>query len=344
MDEYMTSVDRIGVVVIGRNEGERLKRCLRSLPEGLPVVYVDSGSTDGSVDFAGSAGVSVISLDLSIPFTAARARNAGWKGLMEGGYNPEFIQFVDGDCEIDRGWFASAKAALQAEPSLAAVFGRLRERFPESSFYNRMCDNEWDVPIGIVEHCGGNAMFRLSAITAVGGFNDQLIAGEEPDLCLRLRDNGFRIRRIDAEMGLHDAAMFTFESWWKRTKRSGYAYTEHVCRHGKLAFPTWRRQLNSIGFWVLGMPFVVLLASLAFVRPSHYGLPIACALVAAAYSCQILRMTWRRIRIGENWEHAIRTAALMMLGKIPQALGALSYFLDRALKRKRSPIEHRIEV
>jgi GT2 family glycosyltransferase len=341
MDELMTGVSRIGVVVIGRNEGERLKRCLRSLPEGLPVVYVDSGSTDGSIDFAGSIGVTVVALDMSVPFTAARARNAGWKALMEGDHDLEFIQFVDGDCEIDQGWFASAEAALQLEPGVAAVFGRLRERFPESSLFNQMCDDEWNVPLGIVDHCGGNAMIRLSAITAVGGFNDQLIAGEEPDLCLRMREIGFRIRRIDAEMGLHDAAMFTFDSWWKRTKRSGYAYTEHVWRHGKRAFPTWRRQLNSIGFWALGMPFIVLLASLALVRPSHYGLAIAFAFVAAAYSFQILRMTWRKTKFGESWDHSIRTAALMMLGKIPQALGALDYLFDRALKRKRSLIEHR---
>jgi GT2 family glycosyltransferase len=344
MDELMTGVGRIGVVVIGRNEGERLKRCLRSLPEGYPIVYVDSGSTDGSVDFALAIGVSVVALDMSVPFTAARARNAGWKALIEGGYDLEFIQFVDGDCEIDRGWFASAEAVLRSEPDVAAVFGRLRERFPESSLYNRMCDDEWNVPIGIVDHCGGNAMIRLSAITAVGGFNEQLIAGEEPDLCLRMREIGFRIRRIDAEMGLHDVAMFTFDSWWKRTKRSGYAYTEHVCRHGKRAFPTWRRQLNSIGFWALGMPFIALLASLALVRPSQYGLPTACALVAAAYSFQILRMARRKTRIGENWDHAIRTAALMMLGKIPQALGALSYFYDRAFQRERSLIEHRTKV
>ena len=341
MDELMTGVGRIGVVVIGRNEGERLKRCLRSLPEGLPVVYVDSGSTDGSIDFADSIGVSVVALDMSVPFTAARARNAGWKALIEGGHEPEFIQFVDGDCEIDRGWFASAEAALQLEPGVAAVFGRLRERFPESSLFNRMCDDEWNVPVGIVDHCGGNAMIRLSAITAVGGFDDQLIAGEEPDLCLRMRDIGFEIRRIDAEMGLHDAAMFTFDSWWKRTKRSGYAYTEHIWRHGKRALPTWRRQLYSIGFWAFGMPFIALLASFTLVRPSHYALPIACAFVAAAYIFQIFRMTWRTMKIGEKWYYAIRTAALMMLGKIPQALGALDYLFDRALKRKRSLIEHR---
>jgi GT2 family glycosyltransferase len=344
MDELMTGVGRIGVVVIGRNEGERLKRCLRSLPEGLPVVYVDSGSTDGSVDFADSIGVSVVALDMSVPFTAARARNAGWKALFEGGHDLEFIQFVDGDCEIDRGWFASAEAALQLEPGVAAVFGRLRERFPESSLFNRMCDDEWNVPIGIVDHCGGNAMIRLSAITAVGGFNDQLIAGEEPDLCLRMREIGFRIRRIDAEMGLHDAAMFTFDSWWKRTKRSGYGYTEHVWRHRKRAFPTWRRQLSSIGFWAFGMPFIVLLASLALLHPSQYGLPVACALIAAAYSFQIFRMTWKKTKIGENWDHAIRTAALMMFGKIPQALGALGYFFDRVFKRKPSLIEHRAKA
>ena len=65
----------VSVVVIGRNEGERLKRCLASLAtDSTCIVYVDSGSSDGSVDHARKSGVDVVELDLSIPFTAARAR------------------------------------------------------------------------------------------------------------------------------------------------------------------------------------------------------------------------------------------------------------------------------
>jgi len=69
--------DIFGVVVIGRNEGERLKRCLRSIPTGYPVVYVDSGSSDDSVAFALSTGAIGDEMDNASGCTGARAGNAG---------------------------------------------------------------------------------------------------------------------------------------------------------------------------------------------------------------------------------------------------------------------------
>lgn len=73
-----------GVVVIGRNEGERLRQCLRSLLPTVVAVYVDSGSTDGSAKWARDNGAEVVDLDASVPFTAARVRNAGFQRLPEG--------------------------------------------------------------------------------------------------------------------------------------------------------------------------------------------------------------------------------------------------------------------
>src|SRR5947207_307333 len=60
----------LGVVVIGRNEGDRLRTCLSAVAgRNLPVVYVDSGSTDGSVATARGLGADVVALDLTTPFT-----------------------------------------------------------------------------------------------------------------------------------------------------------------------------------------------------------------------------------------------------------------------------------
>ncbi|MFV4725620.1 glycosyltransferase, partial [Mycobacterium tuberculosis] len=122
-------------------------------------------------------------------------------------------------------------------PRLAVVFGRRRERFPERSIYNRMCDDEWNVPVGPALSCGGDALFRWSALEAAGGYSDDLVAGEEPDLCLRLRQQGWQIERIDREMTLHDAAILCFGSWWKRARRSGFSYAAHCLRHGERAIP-----------------------------------------------------------------------------------------------------------
>src|SRR5262249_30270274 len=160
------------------------------------IVYVDSGSTDDSVAFARSRGVEVVELDMSIPFTAARARNEGLDRLLKVDPEVHFVQFVDGDCEVQQGWLQKAEQTLQSETAVAVVCGRRRERFPQSSIYNRLCDMEWDTPIGEAGACGGDAMMRVPALRQVGGYRASLIAGEEPELCTRLRGAGWKVLRL----------------------------------------------------------------------------------------------------------------------------------------------------
>jgi len=329
------------VVVIGRNEGARLKRCLRSIPAGVPVVYVDSGSTDGSAEFAQSIGINVLALDMSIGFTAARARNSGWRYIFDHHPDLEYIQFVDGDCEVDPAWLETACAALQAEPEMAAVFGRRRERFPEHSIFNRMCDDEWNVPVGIVASCGGDALFRVAALRAVGGYSDDLIAGEEPDLCLRLHRLGNYIRRIDAEMTLHDADIHSLGSWWQRAKRSGFAYTEHVLRHRGRSIPQWRRQLKSITFWGAAWPYGMTIVSLttAIWQPAlGFG---ALAALLMSYALQIARIAVRKHASGAKWGFALRYGALIILGKFAEFAGASQCWLGRKMQRQARIIEYK---
>jgi GT2 family glycosyltransferase len=233
---------RVGVVAIGRNEGERLARCLASLdPAARPTVYVDSGSTDGSPDRARSLGAEVVALDLSVPFTAARARNAGFDRLLAVAPEVEYVQFADGDCEVDPNWIPTATAELDARPDVAVVCGRRRERFPAATVYNRLCDLEWAGPAGETLACGGDALVRVSALKAVGGYRPDLIAGEEPELCVRLRANGGKIVRLAAEMTRHDAAMTRFGQWWKRNVRAGHAFAQVSRLHARSPFGIWKR-------------------------------------------------------------------------------------------------------
>ncbi len=142
-----------------------------------------------------------------------------------------------------------------------------------------MCDDEWNVPVGEAAACGGDALFRRAAIAGVGGYNPDLIAGEEPDLCLRMRQQGWRVRRIDAEMTLHDAAMTHIRQWWRRSERSGHAFAEHVQRHGAKADPVWRQQVRSILAWGVALPLVAW-------RRAGAGLVAAAGLVALLYPLQ----------------------------------------------------------
>src|SRR6185369_7690169 len=176
------------VVVIGRNEGEPRRRCLSSLPASVRrVIYVDSGSVDGSVELALTLGAHVVPLDLSSPFTAARARNAGLARLLDETGALGFVLTIDGDCELRGGFLRAALLAMREDDALAVVCGRRRERSPDASPYDRLCDMEWDTPVGLVEACGGDALLRVSALADAGGYDESLIAGEEPELCWRLR-------------------------------------------------------------------------------------------------------------------------------------------------------------
>src|SRR5581483_7970923 len=258
------SLEKLGAVVIGRNEGDRLKCCLSSLSCIKALVYVDSGSTDGSPQWASDRGVEVISLDMNLPFTAARARNSGFRRLQDIAPNLDYVQFVDGDCEVSKEWLSVGVSFLDTHHDVGALGGRLRERYPERSIYNWLCDREWDSPIGDARACGGNVLIRKRALIAVGGYRDDVIAGEEPELCVRMRAAGWRIWRLDAEMALHDAAMTHFSQWWKRILRSGYAFALGAHLHGSSAERHWVWESRRAWMWGFWLPLFCLTAGLIF--------------------------------------------------------------------------------
>ncbi len=320
----------IGVVVIGRNEGNRLKACLLSLiREENTIVYVDSGSTDGSVEFANSLGISVVELDLSIPFTAARARNAGFAYLLLQKPDIEFVQFVDGDCQIEEGWLTRATVEMLLQPDVVVVFGHLRELFPKASIYNRICNVEWYVSAGETKYCGGIAMIRVSAFKQAGGFNPALIAGEEPELCIRLRQTGGKILAIDAEMARHDAAMTSFSQWWKRSIRNGYAYAEGAWSHNH-----WLRESYRIWFWGLFLP---LLTVVSFFLTK--GLSILLFLIANTYLFyRVYSITCQK---GFAQKDSIIYGVFCMIDKYPMLYGQIKFHTSRILKRSQPIMEYK---
>ena len=330
-------MSQLGIVIIGRNEGERLRRCLDSVVgRGHTVVYVDSGSTDGSVDLAHAKGVEVVQLDMSKPFTMARGRNAGFARLEEIEPGIQFIQFVDGDCEVVNGWLETALACLKDRPHVAIVSGRRRERFPDRSLYNRLADIEWDTPIGEARYCGGDALVRVDAFRQVGGYNVSLIAGEDPDLAVRIRQHGWVILRIDAEMTLHDMAMTRFSQWWKRAVRSGYAFAEGAAMHGKPPERHWVHHVHSITFWGVALP----LAILTLAWPTR-GLALIFAL---AYPLQILRVAHHYHKTGLSWRLAWLYSGACVLGRFPNAIGVARYWTGRLLGRRQTLIEYKANV
>lgn len=325
----------IGVVVIGRNEGKRLERCLLSiLSEGVIVCYVDSGSSDGSVAMASALGVYVVELDTSISFTAARARNAGFDKLLKLAPNLEYVQFVDGDCQVAQNWLSVAAKYLDEHQEVVVVCGRRRERFPSASRYNRLCDIEWDTPIGETKACGGDSMMRVNAFKAVGGFNQALIAGEEPELCLRLRTNKGVIMRINEEMTQHDAQMTNIGQWWKRSLRAGHAYAQVAHMHGKNSEQYWVKESRSIWLWGFILPSIAIATSWL-----TYGFSLL--IVASLYTYLFYRIYQYGRATGLTAQDARLYALYCILSKFPSSQGQIQFHLSRLLKRQPTLVEYK---
>jgi GT2 family glycosyltransferase len=337
---HVLELAKLGLVVIGRNEGDRLARCLRSVRAIPNRIYVDSGSTDGSVALARAERVTVVELVTPPHFTAARARNAGLARLLTAAADLEFVQMIDGDCEVQPGWIAAGLAAMRAEPDLAVVFGRQRERYPERSVYNALCDDEWNVPIGESAACGGNAFFRVEPLRQVGFYNATMIAGEEPELSIRLRKRGWRLRRIDAEMDLHDAAMSRFSQWWHRTRRSGHAFGELSFLHPDVRNPNSPRAVLSILVWGGVMPAMLLLATLLALTLNPLWW-IAAGLLVLPWPLRMVQLARRQQRRGLRAKVALASGILLMVGKLPQFLGLMGYYFNRLSGRASRLIEYK---
>lgn len=349
----------VGVVAIGRNEGQRLVRCLQSLREQevpVRIVYVDSNSTDDSVKNAREFGAEVVDLDTSIKFTAARARNAGLGRLLELEPKLEFVQFVDGDCELDARWLPAALDFFDSHPEHIVVCGRRREKFPDSTVYNRICDIEWNTPPGEAGECGGDALMRVAPLQKAGGYDPTLIAGEEPDLCIRMRAEGGRVYRLDHEMTLHDAAMTRASEWFKRAKRSGHACAELAYRHSGRPEQPYLRQARSMFVWGIAYPLAWLAGALSMVTFVALGrvdssplvglAALALSLGALVAPCALLGVrSYQYERRGRQPGRSARDARIYatsnVLAKLPAGLGAMRFLFNRWTGKQSTLVEYK---
>jgi GT2 family glycosyltransferase len=330
--------DAIGIVVIGRNEGTRLVRCLASLPVGVPCVYVDSESSDDSVAVAEKAGADVVRLTAPPKHSAARARNAGIDWLRENHPEVRYVMLLDGDCTLSSGWLTEAADTLSRDCSVALVFGRLRERFPQRSIFNALCDDEWNHPVGEAYQAGGIFCSRIDALTQANGFREEMIAGEDPELAVRLRLAGWQLCCVDAEMAVHDANILHFSQWWRRARRSGHAFTELARLHPTLTKPNWRAQCRSIAFWGAAFPSFVLLSGCLAMAVRGEWLIVTIALFGL-WSAQWLRLTLKRSDLQPKVARA--NAFFLLVGKIAEFTGMVEFHRKRLLGSETQLIEYK---
>jgi glycosyltransferase involved in cell wall biosynthesis len=323
----------VGVVIIGRNEGKRLRLCAASVAGiAAHVVYVDSGSTDGSPAAAAEFGAEVIVLKTARP-TAALGRNAGWERARS-----KFILFLDGDTIVHPDFPRHALDALSSDPRIAAVWGHRREIRPHESIYNRILDLDWMYPAGDSEFCGGDVVMRREALAAVGGYDGNLIAGEEPELCRRMRAIGYSILHIDQPMTGHDLQMKHFHQYWKRALRAGHAYAEVSARFRGTTDPFWqserKRNLRRGGFWLLS--FLAAIISVFLLRSIVPAmLWIALLLLLSIRSAWNAR--WKSSNLGTLLLYGIHS----QLQQVPIFIGQLQFDLDRSRGKQRKLIEYK---
>lgn len=310
----------VGAVVIGRNEGQRLVECLiRALAQCKHVVYADSDSRDDSVSLARELGAEVVSLTSDVPLTAARGRREGLARLLQIMPDCRYVQFLDGDCLLQPDWLAAASDFLNERPEVAAVCGRRFEAHPNATFYNRLIDLEWNTPVGEADACGGDALMRVTALREAGSFRGDLLAGEEPELCTRLKKAGHHIWRLDASMTEHDAAIHSFAEWWRRARRGGIGYAQVWSVTRKIGQPLYVRQIASALFWAIALPLIV--AGTAMLVRS----PLPLLILPIIWIVQVIRISSRLN--SPSLRFRIRAAVTMLLVKFAEAAGVIRYLL-----------------
>lgn len=335
----VTAAPSISVVVIGRNEGQRLARCLESIrrtpgldTSATDLIYVDSNSKDGSPELAAAYGARVIVLSAKRT-TAALGRNAGWRAA-----KGEFILFLDGDTILHPDFVSAAVAPMLQDHSIVAVWGHRREIHPEASIYNRILDLDWVYAPGIAEFCGGDVLMRRSALEEAGGYDAELIAGEEPELCRRMRARGCRILHIDHPMTGHDLQITRFSQYWKHAARAGHAFAEISARFRSSDDKFWdaerKRNLVRGSFWMSSLAVALIASLLAFsVIPFLAWLALLLLLS--------LRSAWK-----SRWKSKDLLALLLYgihshLQQIPICVGQIRYSLDQKRGNRRTLIEYK---
>jgi GT2 family glycosyltransferase len=326
----------VAVVVIGRNEGERLRACLASVlamdypRDLLDILYVDSASTDNSVRLAQSLGVRTIALDG--PTTAARARNAGWTRT-----SAPFVLFLDGDTLLHPD-FVRNNIDRFDDPSIAGVFGDRREMHTAGSLYNALFDLDWNTQPGFSLYFGGDALVRREALDAVDGYDERLIAGEEPEMCRRMRERDYRILHVAEPMTRHDLAMHNFGQYWRRSLRTGHAYAEISALYARTADPLWRAE--SHGNTVRGLFWLAAPAGCAvFSLARRSWLPIGLfSLGAAALGARTaMRATSKTRSPSLLPAYALHSH----LQQVPIFFGQLRFWLRRHRSRRSGIIEYK---
>lgn len=305
----------LSIVVIGRNEAERIGKCLESIQNEITtfpsaeLIFVDAGSTDDSVAIAARLGIKALEID---PANAASARNAGLARC-----TGKYVQFLDGDMILSPGWLQFALERLEV-CEFDAVAGKIVEETKNASIYSRVFGLDWNHKSGPVETLGGASLWRRQVIQRLGGFDEALDVGEDPDLSLRARALGHQLMQLDVTMVGHSLGLRTLGDWVCRGKSVGRSTALVFKRHSQARGA--RRRI----FAAFAAPFAGIFIVVAFILWQN---TIVIALPLLVTVMMVRRYFRHRNLI--TTRYALAHFIHVHLIKIPFMIGALPVLLSQ---------------
>jgi GT2 family glycosyltransferase len=234
-----------------------------------------------------------------------------------------YAMFLDADCVLEPTFVWEALKTFRRDPECAVVTGHLSERSPDASVYHRLCAIEWRSPAGRIDNfaaLGGIMAVRAAAVREVGGFNEDVIAGEDSELGVRLWLAGHSVIKIDRDMAVHDAGMTRFSEWWKRSVRAGHALAQRYALNGRTSLKDCRRELISAVLWGFFVPAV----TIALLAPTR-GLSL---LLLGGYALLAWRIYRHYVRSGVSGADAALAARFMIVSKFANFIGVLRFCVN----------------
>ncbi len=319
----------IAIVIIGRNEQKCLNATLEPLV-GLQAIYVDSGSTDRSVVIANNKDIPVHQLSPDSPFTAARARNEGFKIVKKLYPDIRYVQFIDGDCELCPDWLDNAYNELEKNTEIAVLCGELKEKYPDRTIYNKLIQLEWKSLV----YFTGTVIFKVEVFEEINGFNPIVIAGEDSELAARLVESGYVIKKLKIPMATHDANIHSISQWLWRTIRSGHAAADRAYIHSKTRSKDGLQELQSILIWGCIIPIVGVFSM--FIHPAFL------LLLISLYLLLFVKIVFYRMNtFNDTYLDAMKYSFFIVVGKTPQMLGLSTFYIRELFCRKKHIIEYK---
>jgi len=315
----------VSIVIIGRNEGDRLVKCIQSArkleypSDRKEIIYVDSRSSDDSVEQAKKLGIEKIFVLEQEKTCAAMGRNLGMQHAVG-----ELILFLDGDTQISRDFLTAAITHFEKE-EIAIVYGRRTEIHPES-LYIQLCGSDWSQRIpGYTETAAGDVLMRAEVIREIGGYKE-IIAGEDPEMSNSVINAGYKILFLDKDMVKHDLAMHSFRQYWKHSVRSGFAYAVVADITKGRAIPLWvdkKKKIMRQGVLYILAPLLGIAASFLLwtIIPFIMYLILGGLILGRSF----IKNRMKGMKMGFNAIYTLHSHFL----KIPLMIGQLTYLTNK---------------